>query len=168
MQQHKELVAHDSIETLSIKLKTTSDGIFKTRLKAIILRKNNHSPQDIAERLMVNDRSVRTWVTIYNQGGIAGLKPKSAGRTEGNPKWDVNIFTALATEVDKGGYWSIPRMQDWISDNYRVDIPEQTVWYHMDKLDYSYKSARPCPFQGNKEQQEVFKKGVSPRSWSRD
>ncbi|MFT5036562.1 MAG: transposase [Candidatus Azotimanducaceae bacterium] len=167
MQQHRVLASHSSEAKLSQLLKSTPEGVFKTRLKAIALRKRGVSPQDIAVRLMVNDRSVRDWITRYNQGDTKGLQPKQTGRPPGNPKWDIAIFTQLAKEIDKGGYWSIPRMQDWIREQYQKDIPEQTVWYRMDKLDYSYKSARPHPIQGNKERQDTFKKGALLRSWSR-
>ena len=50
-------------------------------------------------------------------------------------------------------------MQEWIKEQYQKDIPEQTVWYRMDKLNYSYKGARPHPVQGDRERQETFKKG---------
>lgn len=94
-----------------------------------------------------------------------GLISNKGGRPEGNPKWDTAIFDALVKEIDtKKGYWSIPRMQQWIREHHKKEIPEQTVWYRMDKLNYSYKSARPHPVQGNKEKQEAFKKGVSFRS----
>ena len=89
------------------------------------------------------------------------------GRPEGNPKWDSALFEDLANVIDKGGYWSIPKMQAWISEHHKKDIPEQTVWYRMNQLDYSYKGARPHPVQGDKDKQEVFKKGVLSRSWSR-
>jgi len=50
-------------------------------------------------------------------------------------------------------------MQDWLHTIKGADIPEQTVWYRMDKLKYSYKSGRPCPVQGDQKKQESFKKG---------
>lgn len=49
-------------------------------------------------------------------------------------------------------------MQEWIQKHHKVAILEQTVWYHMDKQGYSYKSDRPHPAKGDKEKQEVFKK----------
>lgn len=167
MQRHIKLVTHESETALSTALKQARGDAEKTRIKAIVLRTRGKTPQEIAEQLFVNDRSVRTWVTLYNKSGLAGLALKPSGRQEGNPKWDVSIFNDLAQEIDKGGYWSIPRMQEWLKKEKQKDIPEQTVWYRMDKLNYSYKSARPHPVQGNRERQETFKKGDSLRSWSR-
>ena len=76
-------------------------------------------------------------------------------------------FEELCKEIDKGGYWSIPKMQEWIEKHHHKAIPEQTVWYRMDQLSYSYKGARPHPVQGNKDKQEAFKKGALLPSWSR-
>lgn len=167
MQQHVELVRHEDETVLARALKRAHGDVEKTRIKAIMLRTRGKTPQEIAAQLLVNDRSVRTWITRYNKDGLNGLAQKPSGRKEGNPKWDNAIFDTLAHEIDKGGYWSIPRMQEWLQKKYKQDIPEQTVWYRMDKLNYSYKGARPHPVQGNRERQETFKKGASPRSWSR-
>lgn len=167
MKNHIPLAQHDTAEQLGAALKTARNPILKMRLRAIVLRKKGSDPQAIAASLLISDRAVRKWVTIYNKGGLLALTPKPAGRKEGNPKWDASPFKALAKEIDKGGYWSIPKMQEWISARYKTNIPEQTVWYRMDQLNYSYKSARPHPYKGDKERQEAFKKGGSPRSWSR-
>lgn len=154
----------DTIDELRKKLKKTADEAYKTRLKAIILAAQGKKRYEIVDQLTVNPGSVTTWLKRYNEKGTAGLVSRKGGRPEGNPKWDASLFDGLAREIDKGGYWSIPRMQAWLREHKEVDIPEQTVWYRMDQLRYSYKSARPHPVQGNKEKQEVCKKGVSSRS----
>ena len=167
MKHHIPLAPHDTVEQLAKALKHAHDPIFTMRLRAIVLRKRGNDPQEIAASLFVSDRSVRNWVMLYNAGGITALTPKPKGRSEGNPKWGASLFEDLAKEIDKGGYWSIPRMQAWLKKHHTKDIPEQTIWYRMDQLQYSYKSARPHPVQGNKERQEAFKKGALLRSWSR-
>ena len=167
MKQHIELKARDSIIKLEKEVKKVRDPARKLRLKAIILRKTGKTPQEIAERLMITDRAVTGWILRYNKEGISGLDTKPSGRPEGNPKWEATYFNKLCKEIDKGGYWSIPRMQEWLTEHCGVNIPEQTVWYRMDQLNYSYKGARPHPVQGDRDKQETFKKGASPHSWSR-
>ena len=51
-------------------------------------------------------------------------------------------------------------MMEWIEQRFKKEIPEQTIWYQLDKRGYSYKSSRPHPYLGNKEKQESFKKGA--------
>ncbi len=167
MKNHIPLAPHDSAEQLGAALKAARDPVLKMRLRAIVLRKKGSDPQEIAASLLVSDRAVRKWVLRYNEGGITALAPKPAGRKEGNPKWDAAPFEGLCREIDKGGYWSIPKMQEWLKKHWSKAIPEQTVWYRMDQLEYSYKGARPHPAQGDRDKQEAFKKGASLLSWSR-
>jgi transposase len=166
MKKHIELCRNDSIISLKNTIKKTRDSATQVRLKSILFRKEGSTPQEIAQRLMVTDRSVTGWIRRYNENGIPGLATKPSGRPEGNPKWDKNIFNKLTEEIDKGGYWSVPRMQEWLAKHHNVNIPEQTVWYRIDQLGYSYKGARPHPVKGNKEKQNSFKKGALLRSWS--
>jgi transposase len=161
------VVSHDSAAELKHKLRQSSDEAFKNRLKAIILAQQGKKRYEIVAQLTIDAKSVTTWVQKYNAGGTAALTSNKGGRPPGHPKWDTAIFAALCLKIDKGGYWSIPRMQEWLRQEYGKDIPEQTVWYRLDQLKYSYKGARPHPVKGNKERQETFKKGASLRSWSR-
>jgi len=160
------VAAHDSVEKLSALLVRTRDEGYKKRIRAIIRLKEGKPHREVARSLGASPTSVCLWITKYNAGGSLALAPNLGGRPEGNPKWDRDIFDDLAKEIDKGGYWSIPRMQDWLIANKQKTIPEQTIWYRMDQLNYSYKGARPHPVQGNKEKQEIFKKGALLRSWS--
>ncbi len=160
------VTAHDSTEELRALLARTRDEGYKKRIRAIIRLQEGEPHREVARSLGASPTSVCLWITKYNACGSLALAPNKGGRPEGNPKWDSAIFDELAKEIDTGGYWSIPRMQKWISEHYKKDIPEQTVWYRMDKLDYSYKGARPHPVQGNKERQEAFKKGGLLHSWS--
>jgi len=158
---------HESVDTIKQTLRRSTDEAYKTRLKAIILAKLGRRRYEIVEQLVVDPTSVTLWVQRYNQAGIEALKTNKGGRPKGHPKWDTTIFTALAKELDKGGYWSIPRMMEWLKEHTQETIPEQTVWYRMDKLGYSYKGARPHPVKGDQERQKTFKKGASLRSWRR-
>ena len=164
---HLTVVAHDTEAQLREKLRHAHDEAYKTRLKAVLLAVEGKKRFEIVERLTVDASSVTVWLQRYNEKGSSALISNKGGRPEGNPKWDKDIFEDLAQEIDKGGYWSIPRMQEWLKKNKKKDIPEQTVWYRMDQLKYSYKSSRPSPIGGSKEKREAFKKGALLRSWSR-
>lgn len=155
------------MQALRSALAKSRDAAQKTRIRAIIHIKEGATRTATAERLMASRTSVISWIAAYEVGGVPALILSKGGRPEGNPKWDASVFEALAKEIDKGGYWSIPLMQVWLKTQYNKDIPEQTVWYRMDQLGYSHKGARPHPVQGNREAQEAFKRGVSLRSWSR-
>lgn len=168
MAKHIKPADHfDESELITAQKACGLDHMKKTRIRAIINILKGKTRRFVAETLCVTPRTITNWIQAYNEKGLGGLDTNLGGRKEGNPKWDASIFSDLCKEIDKGGYWSIPRMQEWLKTHKNKDIPEQTVWYRMNQLKYSYKSSRPHPVQANKEKQESFKKGVSFRSWSR-
>jgi transposase len=149
------------IPTLKNHLHTINSQSERVRVRAIIKIGQQKQIQDIAEELMVSRRSISTWNKRFTEKGISGLQDNSGGRKEGNPKWNQEIFKSLAVEIEKQDrYWSIPLMVEWIKVHHKKTIPEQTIWYQLDKRGYSYKSSRPHPYLGNKEKQESFKKGA--------
>lgn len=149
-----------SHEELKALLKKNKDELMKTRIKILLLIKKGFSRKEISERLSVNIDTVTDVVKRYNKNGAESLKTNKGGRLEGNPVWDSQIFDKLVAEIDKQDkYWSIPIMQEWILKNYKETVPEQTVWYRMNKMNgMSYKSSRSHPYKGDKEKQGMFKK----------
>ncbi len=138
------------------------DEAHKTRIKAIIHIANGVAHKEVARLLMVNKNTLTAWVAVYNEGGADALDLSKGGRPKGNQRWDQTIFDDLVKEIDKGGrYWSIPLMVAWLQEHHKKEVPESTVWYHIDRLNYSHKSARPHPYKGDRERQEAFKKGAS-------
>lgn len=162
-----KLKNRDTLDELYLTLKKSKDSDQKNRIRAIIEIKKGKNKKETAKDFAVSQATMIHWVSSYNKGGTDALSMSKGGRLEGNPKWEASIFNELIKEIDKGGYWSVPRMQKWIKEHCKKEIPEQTVWYRLNQLNYSYKSARPHPTQGNKEKQAEFKKRGLFRSWSR-
>jgi transposase len=147
-------------EQLKTLLSKSKDELTKTRIKILLLVKKGLLRKDIVERLSVNIDTITDVIKRYNLHGEKSLQINKGGRPEGNPVWDNTIFVKLIEKIDKQDqYWSIPKMKKWITDNHTEEIPEQTIWYRMFKMNrFSFKSARPHPYKGNKEKQDVFKK----------
>jgi transposase len=160
MKKHTLVPIHTIQELITIKNKSKDEGL-KLKLRALINLKKGKAVKDVAENLLVSRQSLSEWQRRYNTEGIVGLHTNKGGRPEGNPTWDTDIFTTLTTHVEEtGGYWSVPLMQQWIEKQYSKTIPLQTIWYHLCLMEFSYKSARPHPYKGDKERQEAFKKGA--------
>lgn len=156
---------HTLTELVAAKDKSSDDGQ-KLRLRAIINIKKGKLMRQVSEELVVSQKSLGVWLSRYNEQGVIGLVSNKGGRPEGNPKWDEAIWNELGKTIkNTNGYWSIPKMQEWINDKYKKEIPEQTVWYHLDKLGFSYKSARPHPYKGDRDKQVSFKKGALSKQW---
>lgn len=156
----------DSLAGLHKAVKRSDDEAQKTRIRAIIALKEGKTKTLVAESFAISRTSVVSWVVLYNGGGTDALRMGKGGRPEGNPKWEAEPFEALGKEVEKGGYWSVPKMQQWLAKEKELDIPQQTVWYRVRQMDYSYKSSRPHPARGSEKAREAFKKGASRRTSS--
>ena len=70
MTNHIALKAHDSLSRLEQAVKKTHDPALKIRIKAVILRKQGKTPQEIGALLVVTARSVNGWLCKYNEAGI--------------------------------------------------------------------------------------------------
>ena len=162
-----KVAPHHTLDELVLAKNKSSDDGQKLRLRAIINIKKGKLLRQVSEELIVSEKSLGIWLARYNSFGEQGLVSNKGGRREGNPTWDSSIFMGLSEHLrTTGGYWSIPKMQEWIENKYKKAIPEQTVWYHLNKLGFSYKSARPHPYKGDRERQEAFKRGALLRRWA--
>ena len=119
---HLTVVAHDTEAQLRKKLRHAHDEAYKNRLKAILYAVKGKKRYEISSTLTVDEKSVTTWLQRYNEKGTPALITNKGGRPEGNPIWDADIFTDLAKEIDKGGYWSVPRMQEWIKTHKKKEV----------------------------------------------
>jgi putative transposase len=151
---------HETNEVIEQEIKRTQNGRYRLRLQAIYLVLQKHSSKTIQTQLMISKPTLFRWINWYNEKGIKGLKEVSkGGRSEGNPKWDDTMFTALFAKLDKmEEYWSVPKMQAWIVNTYNVTVPERTIHHRLKVNGYSYKSNRPNPYKGDPNLQATFKK----------
>lgn len=134
------------VETVRRTIKNTTDGTFRLRLMIVekLLSEPELSLQAVAEALIVNRETVTKCLQLFNQGGLDLLKPKKAGRKEGNPKYDGEIFSQLVRVLEKSNQgWSVYQMQDYIRKHYGVVVPESTIYYRIAKLGYARRSAKP-------------------------
>lgn len=143
-------------------LKNIKEPLERNRIKVLIELKKGKSKKELSKIFKMERGTIIDWVKAYNKEGIKGLKTNLGGRPEGNPVWSDKIFEKLIIEIDKQDqYWSIPIMQNWIEKNCKKSIPEQTVWYRMNKMNnFSHKSSRPTPYLGDEKKQAFFKKKV--------
>jgi len=148
-----------TIAQLQKAIKVSKDEGQKTRLRALIKLKKGHTRTATAKDFVVDRKTLLFWIKEYNEKGVKALIMSKGGRPEGNPKWDKEIFKDLAKELRKNKKcWSIPLMQEWIKKKKDKEIPESTIWYHLQLLDFSYTSLRPHPYKGDRKAQKAFKK----------
>jgi transposase len=108
-----------------------------------LLSEPESSLQAVAESLIVNRETVTKCLHLFNDGGLDLLKPKRAGRKEGNPKYDGEIFLELVRTLKKTKEdWSVYRMQDYVREQHGVTVPESTIYYRIAKLGFGKRSRK--------------------------
>ncbi|MDQ7062299.1 MAG: winged helix-turn-helix domain-containing protein [Sulfurimonas sp.] len=150
-------------------MRKAKDGRYQLRINTIILLKEGAKPGKIRERLLIGSETYCRWVRIYNKGGLAALKNiKITGRKEGNPEYDNYIFEELFKKLDlMQEYWSVIKMQKFVKDLHKIEVPNETMRMRVKRAGYSYKSNRPSPYKGDVVKQEEFKKTDS-KMWSKN
>jgi len=115
---------------------------------------------------------VRDWVMKLNAHGPAGLIDRKA---PGQPRrLDDTHRAALAAAVESGPIaavhgvvrWRIVDLCQWLHDEFRVSVSEQTLSRELRELGYRKLSARPRHHAQAEGAIEAFKK-TSPRAWTR-
>lgn len=156
------IIRQHTEEELERELKRTKDGRYRLRLQTILLVMKKYTSDQIRSQLLISKPALFKWVKWYNEKGLDGIKNVSAGgRSEGNPKWDNSIFEALYTKLDTmEEFWSIPKMQVWIEENFNAIIPQRTIHKRLTMGGYTFKSSRPNPYKGDPNLQAAFKKTV--------
>lgn len=151
-----------SIKQLEAMLSKRTEPFERNRIKVLIELKKGKTKAEIVATFHMERGTLLDWIKAYNKDGIKGLKTNKGGRPEGNPIWDDAIFESLEKQINtQDQYWSVPLMIEWIKKRYHKDIPEQTVWYRMNKMsNFTYKSSRPTPYLGDTRKQNTFKKKV--------
>lgn len=132
-----------SVSEIRKAIKSTNDGILRLRLMIIekLLSEPELSLQKVAKSLIVNRETVTKCLNLFNEGGIEALKPKQAGRKEGNPKYNNEIFSKLmVTLKEQHSPWSVYQMQKHIKNTFGIEIPESTIYYRLSKMGYNKKA----------------------------
>ena len=115
-------------------------------------------------------QTVRDWVLRFNANGPDGLiDGKSTGRP---PLLDDDQRRALVAMVEAGPIpaihevvrWRLIDLVQWVFDEFRLSISQQTLSRELRGLGYRKISARPRHHARNAEAVAIFKKISPPRS----
>lgn len=120
---------------------------YQIRKSIIRLSKKGTSNEEIAEILDVSLRHVQNTKKSYEDGGIAGIKPKKRGRRKGE-KRTLTPEQERETQqiiVDKnpdqlrlpGCMWTRNNIRDLIREKYKIDIKLSTLGYYLQRWGFS-------------------------------
>lgn len=163
------LRADFTAEQLRRQARRSHDAGQARRLLALATIYDAGSRSDAARVGGVTPQIVRDWVVRFNAEGPAGLiDRKAAGRV---PKLNDAQRKALAAMVEKGPdpavhgvvRWRLVDLAQWLWEEFRISLNEDTVGRELRKLGYRKLSARPRHHAQEPGSLETFKKTFPPR-----
>ena len=152
--------------------KRSKDGPQARRLLALAAIYDGARRTDAAKIGGVGLQVVRDWVLKFNAHGPDGLIDRKAPGQP--PRLNDEHRGALAAILESGPIaavhgvvrWRIVDLCQWIFEEFRVVVAEQTLSRVLRKMGYRKLSARPRHHAQVEGAIEDFKK-VSPRAWKR-
>ncbi|SSC64657.1 unnamed protein product [Ciceribacter selenitireducens ATCC BAA-1503] len=150
----------------------TRDADQARRLLALASIYDGGSRADAARLGSVTVQIVRDWVVRFNARGADGL---INGKAPGKPSLlNDDQRTALAHAIERGPIpyldgvvrWRLCDLAQWIWEEFRVSVSEETLGREVRAMDYRKLSARPRHHAQDVEAAETFKK--IPRRSGRD
>lgn len=142
------VIAHQSIEELTRKLRRKFYAQIKDRLRAVVAGMQRQSSVEIAKRLEVGDRCIRSWIKRWNAQGESGLwdRPRS-----GQPKKLTHEQTqTLVSWLEQGppqeegrARYRIKDLQQTIQDTMAVSFSFSGLRDLVARLGYRLLRARP-------------------------
>lgn len=150
----------------------SKDGAQARRLLSLAAIYEGSSRAEAARLGGVTAQIVRDWVERFNREGPEGLVDRKApGKV---PLLGPEHLAALARRVDGGPLpavdgvvrWRIIDLVQWIFEEFRIAVSEDTVSRALRKMGYRKLSARPRHHAQNPQAIEDFKKAFPP-AWAR-
>ena len=150
----------------------TKDANQARRLLALASIYDGGSRADAARLGSVTVQIVRDWVVRFNDRGADGL---INGKAPGKPSLlNDDQRAALAQAMERGPTpyldgvvrWRLCDLAQWLWEEFRVSVSEQTLGREVRAMGYRKLSARPRHHAQDAEAAEAFKK-TSPPQWQR-
>jgi transposase len=150
----------------------TKDAAQSRRLLALATIYDGGSRSDAARLGNVTLQIVRDWVLRFNERGPQGL---INGKAPGPPSLlNGEQRAALAQAIERGPRpyldgvvrWRLCDLAQWLWEEFRVSVSEQTLSREVRAMGYRKLAARPKHHAQDPQAIEDFKK-VSPPQWQR-
>jgi transposase len=157
---------------LRLLARQTRDADQARRLLALASIYDGSSRGDAARLGSVTVQIVRDWVVRFNDRGADGLLN---GKAPGKPSLlNDEQRAALARAIERGPTpyldgvvrWRLCDLAQWIWEEFRVSVSEETLGREVRTMGYRKLSARPRHHAQDAEAVEAFKK-TSPPQWQK-
>ena len=142
------------ISALKALHKTQRDRRFADRIKSIISLGSGWSVAEIAQILLIDEKTVYNWRDLYQQGGTDALltlhyEGKAAALTDQQQK-------ELVKHLDKNTYLTSNAIRAYVKKKYGVAYSATGMKDLLHRLGFSYKKPKHVPGKLDPEKQDVW------------
>ncbi len=124
------------------------------RINAIILLGTGWTQVEVAEALLLDERTIRRYVKAYKERGIQGLLEV---RFQGGLAYlDANEIKQLDEHLQDTLYIQVADIQQYIKETFGVSYTLSGVTQLLHRMDYVYKKPKHVPGKANRSDQEDF------------
>jgi transposase len=134
--------------------RTLRDQRLADRVKAVVLLGNGWSFAQVAEVLLVNEKTVRLWLERYQHGGNDELL--SLHYQGKAPKLDEQQQAKLAEHLDSTTYLKSDDIRRYINKTFGVKYSPSGVKELLDRLGFVYKKPKHVPGKLDPEKQKAW------------
>jgi len=144
----------DQISSLRVLHKTLRDKRLAYRVNAVVLLGKGWSVADVAQALLVDEKTVRLWFEKYQQGGEEKLLTLFyQGKA---PSLNATQQAELSKHLDENTYLDSNAIRHYIEKTYGVQYSPSGVKELLHRLNFVYKKPKHVPGKLDPVKQEVF------------
>ena len=149
---------HLTESELAEKIRHEKDASVRDRYRAILWIHEGESRGVVAKRLGIGCNTLYRWVKRYNSSGESGLhrQPGQGRKRTLTPETVEKIKGWVKAEE---GVWTLKRISLKLAEEEGICVTQQAIWHRLHESRWSWKTGRPTNPEGDKEEQEAFKKG---------
>lgn len=144
------------IDKLRIEHRRCKDKRLAYRINAIVLLASGWNYRQVSEALLIDEDTLRNYVTRFNDGGLKQLLTDHYQGNEG--KLTDSELMELDKHLSEYVYQRAEQIIAYINETFDVDYTVPGVTALLHRLEYSYKKPKRVPGKADEQRQKEFLK----------
>jgi transposase len=147
-------LTNEEVQELRAAHKSAKNKSDAYRINAVILLGSDWSLEEVVDALLLDDETLRNYVSRYKTGGLEKLLEHHY--KGGLPKLPIEFFVPLMQELDSRIYLTTKDICAYVQDRFEVTYTISGMTALLHRLDYVYKKPKLVPGLSDEGLKEIF------------